>query len=74
MEIEEVKTSDRSQHWLDEIERYEKASKKWKKNSLRIINRYRLEGSNAEDQSRSHSAPTFNILYSNTPDHETGFV
>ena len=26
----EDKTSDRSQHWLDEIERYQKASEHWR--------------------------------------------
>ena len=61
----EVKTSDRSQHWLDEIERYEKASRDWREDAKKIIDRYRLEGSNSERQSRS-SRQTFNILWSNT--------
>ena len=61
----EVKTSDRSQHWLDEIERYEKASRDWREDAKKIIDRYRLERSNMQSQSRSSSRPTFNILWSN---------
>ena len=59
------KTTDLSQHWLDEIERYQKASRKWRADSKRIIDRYRLEGSDLESESRS-SRQTFNILWSNT--------
>ena len=65
MALEEVKTSDRSQHWLDEIERYQKASQKWREDAKKIIDRYRLERSNMQSQGRSSSRPTFNILWSN---------
>ena len=65
MEIEEVKTTDRSQHWLDEIERYQKASQHWREDARTIIDRYRLERSNMQSQNRSSSRPTFNILWSN---------
>ena len=43
-------SEDRSQHWLDEIERYQKASRKWREDAKRIIDRYRLEGSNVESR------------------------
>ena len=65
MALEEDKTSDRSQHWLDEIERYQKASQHWREDAKKIIDRYRLERSNMQSQGRSSSRPTFNILWSN---------
>ena len=65
MALEEVKTSDRSQHWLDEIERYQKASQNWREDAKKIIDRYRLERSKMQSQGRSSSRPTFNILWSN---------
>ena len=62
----EDKTTDRSQHWLDEIQRYEKASKDWRADAKKIIDRYRLERSNMQSENRSSSSrPTFNILWSN---------
>ena len=66
MALEEDKTSDRSQHWLDEIERYMKASQNWREDARKIIDRYRLERSNIGSQNQSSSRPTFNILWSNT--------
>ena len=66
MEIEEVKTSDRSRHWLDEIERYQKASKHWREDARKIIDRYRLEKSDMQGRNRgSGSKNSFNILWSN---------
>ena len=63
---EEVKASERSQHWLDEIERYQRASQKWREDAKRIIDRYRLERANMQSENRSSSSrPTFNILWSN---------
>ena len=61
----EAKASDRSQHWLDEIQRYEKASEHWRGDAKKIIDRYRLERSNLQNRSSSSSRPTFNILWSN---------
>ena len=61
----EDKTTDRSQHWLDEIEKYQKASKDWRADAKKIIDRYRLERSNMQSQGNSSSRPTFNILWSN---------
>ena len=63
----EDKTTDRSQHWLDEIERYQKASEHWRADAKKIIDRYRLERSNMQgrNQGGSGSKPTFNILWSN---------
>ena len=45
----EDKTTDRSQHWLDEIEKYQKASKDWRADAKKIIDRYRLERSNMQE-------------------------
>ena len=63
----EDKTTDRSRHWLDEIERYQKASEHWRGDAKKIIDRYRLERSNMQDRNQggSSSRPTFNILWSN---------
>ena len=61
----EDKTTDRSQHWLDEIEKYIDASKYWRKDARKIIDRYRLERSNMQSENRPSSRPTFNILWSN---------
>ena len=64
---QEDKTTDRSRHWLDEIERYQKASEHWRADAKKIIDRYRLERSNMQgrNQGGSGSKPTFNILWSN---------
>ena len=62
---EEDKTTDRSQHWLDEIERYQKASEHWREDARKIIDRYRLERSNMDGRRNSSGRPTFNILWSN---------
>ena len=32
-----------AKHWMDEIERYQLASKNWRADAKRIIDRYRLE-------------------------------
>ena len=56
-----------SKRWLDELERYEKASKKWREDANKIVDRYRLEQSSAQNASQSYSSkrPTFNILWAN---------
>ena len=76
MEIEEVKTSDRSQHWLDEIERYEKASRTLaRRRQARSSTATAWNGRACQvPGNRSSSRPTFNISLVEHPDHETGFV
>ena len=55
-----------AQHWLDEIERYQRASKNWRADAKRIIDRYRLERSRSETSPNLRQGkPTFNILWSN---------
>ena len=63
----EDKTTDRSQHWLDEIERYLKASKAWRGDAKNIIDRYRLERSDMQSRNKrgSRGSSSFNILWSN---------
>ncbi len=50
-------------HWLSEIERYNRASKKWRGDAKKTVDRYRLERSNIQGSRRAR--PTFNILWSN---------
>ena len=55
-----------AKHWLDEIERYQRASKNWREDAKRIIDRYRLERSRSETSPNLREGkPTFNILWSN---------
>ena len=55
---------DRGQkYWLDEIQRYTRASQEWRKDSKSIIDRYRLERQNIEGAGSRR--PIFNVLWSN---------
>ena len=57
-----------SKRWLDGLERYDKASKNWRTDAKKIVDRYRLEQSSSQNSSQSSSRrnrPTFNILWSN---------
>ena len=56
-----------SKRWLDKLERYDKASRDWRDKAKKIVDRYRLERSRAQNSSQSSSSrlPTFNILWSN---------
>ena len=55
---------DRGQkYWLDEIQRYTRASQEWRKDSKSIIDRYRLERQNID--SAGSRRPIFNVLWSN---------
>ena len=52
---------------IDGLERYDKASKNWRTDAKKIVDRYRLEQSSSQNssQSSSRNRPTFNILWSN---------
>ena len=57
-----------SKRWMDELDLYDTASKKWKKDAKRIVDRYRLERSPLPERisvRTSSNRPTFNILWSN---------
>ena len=62
-------TDNKSKHWLDEIERYHKASKQWRMDAKRIVDRCRLEYADQQNSGSASSEkdrrPTFNILTSN---------
>ena len=56
-----------SKRWLDKLERYEKASRSWREDAKKIVDRYRIERTLAQSvtDSTSNKRPTFNILWSN---------
>ena len=54
----------KSKRWLDNLDAYERASREWRKDAKRYVDRYRLERSNVQGQSSSTRRPTFNLLWS----------
>lgn len=58
--------SDLQSHWNDELNRYNKAARQWKKWAKKFTDRYRLE-ENVESLSQTATSrkPTVNILWSN---------
>ena len=54
----------KSKRWLDNLAAYERASREWRKDAKRYVDRYRLERSNIQGQSSGSRRPTFNLLWS----------